>query len=67
MTELDPQKTMCVAKHDGAVVGQIPAADADASSYLAALARKYGELAVDYVLDEAAVHTHFAAKKLPFS
>ena len=51
---LDPNKTICVVKHDGKEVGRIPASADNASDYITELTKLYGGVHVDYEPDENA-------------
>ena len=49
---LDPQKTVCVVRHKGKEVGRVAASARNATEYINALGREYGDLNVEYVEDE---------------
>ncbi len=48
---LDPNKTICVCKHNGKEVGRIPATAPNTLVYIQELASHYGDLQVDYEED----------------
>ena len=50
----DPNKTICVVKHEGKEVDRIPASADNASDYITELAKHYGDVQVDYEHNEDA-------------
>lgn len=61
---LDPNKVICVCKHNGKEVGRIAAKASNAEAYMTELVRHYGDVQVEYVEDaDAAMVSRWLAPR----